>query len=516
MRTANTTFVNLRAALDDVDPLVDASKPVAERLQPFLPSCAQPPPTRSRPIRDLDAIVRRPGKANDLSSSPAPRSALAAAAVGSGSPDCGRTATPTSPQRRRRRLLPGRLRRDGLRACSNGNPTLAIFRAYTPELVGWFDGFSHSGTIDASGGIGRIETDLQPVHASRPAASPTSAPRSRPTDLLRPGGPVSDQPRRRRCPGANERPITTGRPRRRLGPVHRRRRPRPATPARRARRAMRRIAAHRSASWPASPRASRSAAGADDAHTYEIEMYNAFGLVEGSEVRVAGVNAGSVTDLDDQRREARRGHGRAHRPARASSARTPKCSSRAAVADRRVLHRLPARGPAIEARRGDPEDPDIPAEHVEQTVQNDLVHEHAARAVQAPPAAADQRVRHRARRQPREPERGDPPRRAGADPDREGAARPRPTRTGSSATSTSTPTRSSAGSPSAARTSSASSRRRATRPSPRPSAATTSRRDFELLDDFLAELNPTLVELENVARRQHAAARPTCAARRRA
>jgi phospholipid/cholesterol/gamma-HCH transport system substrate-binding protein len=30
MRSANTTFVNLRAALDDVDPLVDASKPVAK------------------------------------------------------------------------------------------------------------------------------------------------------------------------------------------------------------------------------------------------------------------------------------------------------------------------------------------------------------------------------------------------------------------------------------------------------------------------------------------------------
>ena len=36
MRRANTTFVNLRAALDDVDPLVNASKPVAEVLHPFL------------------------------------------------------------------------------------------------------------------------------------------------------------------------------------------------------------------------------------------------------------------------------------------------------------------------------------------------------------------------------------------------------------------------------------------------------------------------------------------------
>jgi virulence factor Mce-like protein len=40
-----------------------------------------------------------------------------------------------------------------------------------------------------------------------------------------------------------------------------------------------------------------TSAGADDTHTYEIEMYNAFGLVEGSDVRIAGVNAGRVTDL---------------------------------------------------------------------------------------------------------------------------------------------------------------------------------------------------------------------------
>ena len=36
MRRTNTTFVNLRAALDDLDPLVKASKPVARRLEPFL------------------------------------------------------------------------------------------------------------------------------------------------------------------------------------------------------------------------------------------------------------------------------------------------------------------------------------------------------------------------------------------------------------------------------------------------------------------------------------------------
>src|SRR6476659_7024861 len=45
-------------------------------------------------------------------------------------------------------------------------------------------------------------------------------------------------------------------------------------------------------------------AGADDSHTYNVELDNAFGLVSGSEVRIAGVTAGTVTDLniDDQKR----------------------------------------------------------------------------------------------------------------------------------------------------------------------------------------------------------------------
>jgi len=40
-----------------------------------------------------------------------------------------------------------------------------------------------------------------------------------------------------------------------------------------------------------------SMAGASDTHTYHIEMYNAFGIVNGSNVRIAGVDAGTVTNL---------------------------------------------------------------------------------------------------------------------------------------------------------------------------------------------------------------------------
>ncbi|HEY6771244.1 MAG TPA: hypothetical protein VI035_02220 [Solirubrobacterales bacterium] len=39
-------------------------------------------------------------------------------------------------------------------------------------------------------------------------------------------------------------------------------------------------------------------AGADDARSYKVELFNAFGLVKGSELRVAGAKAGTITDLD--------------------------------------------------------------------------------------------------------------------------------------------------------------------------------------------------------------------------
>jgi phospholipid/cholesterol/gamma-HCH transport system substrate-binding protein len=39
-------------------------------------------------------------------------------------------------------------------------------------------------------------------------------------------------------------------------------------------------------------------AGASDGKTYQAELFNAFGLVNGSELRVAGVKAGTITDLD--------------------------------------------------------------------------------------------------------------------------------------------------------------------------------------------------------------------------
>ncbi len=66
MRLANTTFVNLRRALDDLTPLVNVSKPVAPKLQKLLaqlkPLAVESVPT----VQALANIVRRPGANNDL------------------------------------------------------------------------------------------------------------------------------------------------------------------------------------------------------------------------------------------------------------------------------------------------------------------------------------------------------------------------------------------------------------------------------------------------------------------
>jgi phospholipid/cholesterol/gamma-HCH transport system substrate-binding protein len=66
-RQSNTTFVNLRAALDDLDPLVETAKPATKNLAPFL-SELRPVLSRAVPVfRNLRLTVRRKGFANDTS-----------------------------------------------------------------------------------------------------------------------------------------------------------------------------------------------------------------------------------------------------------------------------------------------------------------------------------------------------------------------------------------------------------------------------------------------------------------
>ncbi len=221
MREANTTFVNLRAALDDVDPLVSASKPVARELRPFLAELRAAAADAVPTIRDLDAIVKRSGADNDLVELALIQPKLTERAVGSGSPECGAgTEDPEDLQVPADDDFTQGSFGEAVCSLTNGETNLEFFRAYTPELVGWFDDFGHSGAVDAIGGIGRIATQFNAFTTSLPGGVPNLLDPLTPEELFA----SLDTGNNRRCPGGNERPLAPADTDDDSVPVHRRRR----------------------------------------------------------------------------------------------------------------------------------------------------------------------------------------------------------------------------------------------------------------------------------------------------
>ncbi len=132
LRRGNTTFVNLRATLDDLDVLVAASKPATKNLAPFLRQL-RPLLASARPVvRDLRLAVNSPGANNDLVD-----------------------ATRKFP---RLQSVASPAFRNGRRALIQAEPVLEFARPYTPDLVGWFRDFGQgAANYDANGHFARIQ-----------------------------------------------------------------------------------------------------------------------------------------------------------------------------------------------------------------------------------------------------------------------------------------------------------------------------------------------------------------------
>jgi hypothetical protein len=155
-------------------------------------------------ISDLSEILGRPGEANDLVELTRLQPRLNDAAVGSGSPDCG--SNPTSNAQIALAadddFTQGAF---GETVCSlaNSMPQLAMFRAYTPELVGWFDDFGHSGIVDAIGGVGRIASTINAFSLSSTGLPNIGGAVLGPTDFAA----ITTNRQVSRCPGGNEHPV---------------------------------------------------------------------------------------------------------------------------------------------------------------------------------------------------------------------------------------------------------------------------------------------------------------------
>ena len=186
MRRANTTFVNLRATLDDLDPLIEESAPVTPKLRRVLaelrPFARDATPT----FRSLAAVTRRPGEHNDLyelSESIFPfRDVTTRPGVYNGKERPGAFATST----------------ESLKAQT---PQFAFQRPYVVDLTGWFDDFSHSGIYDANGSASRVSTNVSAFAFLN--GQLTFVPEELRSEVF---NRVASTGQRNRCPGATERP----------------------------------------------------------------------------------------------------------------------------------------------------------------------------------------------------------------------------------------------------------------------------------------------------------------------
>jgi phospholipid/cholesterol/gamma-HCH transport system substrate-binding protein len=186
LRKSNSTFVNLRATLDDLDPLVAASKPVVRKLRPLMADL-RPFARDARPtFRDLATTIRRPGAGNDLVELLKAQPALAKAAID-------------------KHKVHGATRRGAfpelVDSLTKSAPELAFFRPYAPELTGWFDDFSTSGVYDALGSFSRAGLALS-AFTFTPAGNLVPVPPALRDDVLAAGAKTG---RNNRCPGSNER-----------------------------------------------------------------------------------------------------------------------------------------------------------------------------------------------------------------------------------------------------------------------------------------------------------------------
>ena len=153
MRLANTTFVNLRNALGDLTQLINASRPVAPKLQKLLqqlrPLAVQSVPT----IRNLANIISRPGRNNDLIE--LNKLAIPLAQATCGNPTASHATDCTGS------FFVDHANRPGAfvvseQALHQSVPELAVGRPYAVDLTGWFEGYSHPGLYDANGAASRI------------------------------------------------------------------------------------------------------------------------------------------------------------------------------------------------------------------------------------------------------------------------------------------------------------------------------------------------------------------------
>jgi phospholipid/cholesterol/gamma-HCH transport system substrate-binding protein len=160
MALADTTFVNLRNSLDALTPLVNASKPVAPKLQKFLAQLRPLAQNAVPTVRDLANIICSRGSKPCSASTPGQNDliqllelSVKLSNVTCGTSQAASTCNGTLQANGQQRL--GAFPQSTI-ALNDSTPEMATARPYAVDLTGWFEGYTHPGVIDANGGASRI------------------------------------------------------------------------------------------------------------------------------------------------------------------------------------------------------------------------------------------------------------------------------------------------------------------------------------------------------------------------
>ena len=178
LRKANTTFVNLRSTLDDLDKLVEESKPNTKELAPFF-KALRPLVHDARPtVADLRDLIRSPGPNNDLIELTAKQPRLAELTAS---------------------VFPR-----AIRTLDRSDPVISYARPYIPDLSGWLTEFGQvAAYYDANGHYARVQPVFGPTALDRDQYRLTGV---SPADRLNSYGRDS----RPDCPGGSTQPTPDG------------------------------------------------------------------------------------------------------------------------------------------------------------------------------------------------------------------------------------------------------------------------------------------------------------------
>jgi phospholipid/cholesterol/gamma-HCH transport system substrate-binding protein len=178
LRKANTTFVNLRNTLDDLDKLVNESKPNTKELAPFF-KALRPLVHDARPtVANLRGLIRSPGPDNDLIELTAKQPRLAE--------------------------LTANVFPRAIRTLDRSDPVISYARPYIPDLSGWLTKFGQvAAYYDANGHYARVQPVFAPTRLDRDLYRLIGV---SPSERLNPFGRDS----RPDCPGGSTQPTPDG------------------------------------------------------------------------------------------------------------------------------------------------------------------------------------------------------------------------------------------------------------------------------------------------------------------